>query len=74
MVLLIDANIILDVLLNRPDFVKDSAMIWKLCETEQMKGYHIPTTMSDRRYGNAQIGVKVKRETAARMRLFQKRI
>ena len=39
MVLLIDANIILDVLLNRPDVVKDSAMIWKLCETEQMKGY-----------------------------------
>ena len=39
MVLLIDANIILDVLLNRTDFVKDSAMIWKLCETEQMKGY-----------------------------------
>ena len=39
MVLLIDANIILDVLLNRPDFVKDSAIIWKLCETEQMKGY-----------------------------------
>ena len=39
MVLLIDANIILDVLLNRSDFVKDSAMIWKLCETEQMKGY-----------------------------------
>ena len=39
MVLLIDANVILDVLLNRPDFVKDSAMIWKLCETEQMKGY-----------------------------------
>ena len=42
MVLLIDANIILDVLLNRPDYVKDSAMIWKLCETEQMKGY-VPT-------------------------------
>ena len=39
MVLLIDANIIVDVLLNRPDYVKDSAMIWKLCETEQMKGY-----------------------------------
>ena len=39
MVLLIDDNIILDVLLNRPDYVKDSAMIWKLCETEQMKGY-----------------------------------
>ena len=39
MVLLIDANIILDVLLNRAEFVKDSSMIWKLCETEQMKGY-----------------------------------
>lgn len=39
MVLLIDANIILDVLLNRPKFVKDSAVIWKLCETEKAKGY-----------------------------------
>ena len=39
MVLLIDANIVLDVLLNRSDFVKDSAMIWRLCETGQAKGY-----------------------------------
>ena len=39
MVLLVDTNIILDVLLNRPEFVKDSSMIWKLCETEQAKGY-----------------------------------
>ncbi|MBQ1992856.1 MAG: PIN domain-containing protein [Lachnospiraceae bacterium] len=39
MVLLIDANIILDVLMNRQEFVKDSSMIWKLCETEQLKGY-----------------------------------
>lgn len=39
MVLLIDANIILDVLLNRPEFVKDSALIWKLCEAERAKGY-----------------------------------
>ena len=39
MVLLIDTNIVLDVLLNRPEFVKDSSMIWKLCETEQAKGY-----------------------------------
>ena len=39
MVLLIDANIILDVLLNRSEFVKDSSMIWKLCETEQAKGH-----------------------------------
>ena len=39
MVLLIDANIILDVLLNRPEFVKESSLVWKLCETEQTKGY-----------------------------------
>ena len=39
MVLLIDANIILDVLMNRQDFVKDSSIIWKLCETEKAKGY-----------------------------------
>ena len=39
MVLLIDANIILDVLMNRREFVKDSSMIWKLCETEKAKGY-----------------------------------
>ena len=39
MVLLIDANILLDVLMNRQKFVKDSSMIWKLCETEKAKGY-----------------------------------
>ena len=39
MVLLIAANIILDVLLNRPEFVKESSLVWKLCETEQAKGY-----------------------------------
>ena len=39
MVLSIDANIILDVLLNRRQFVKDSSMIWKLCETGKAKGY-----------------------------------
>lgn len=39
MTLLIDANIVLDVLQNRENFVKESAMIWKLCETEQAKGY-----------------------------------
>ena len=42
--------------------------------TQIGEGYHILITMFDRRYGNAQTGVKVKRETAARMRLFQKRI
>ena len=39
MVLLIDTNVILDVLANRTDFVKDSSMVWKLCETERAKGY-----------------------------------
>lgn len=39
MVLLIDTNIILDVLLDRPEFIKDSSMIWKLCETDRIKGY-----------------------------------
>ena len=39
MVLLIDANILLDVLLARPDFVRESSLVWKLCETEQAKGY-----------------------------------
>lgn len=39
MTLLIDTNIVLDVLQNRENFVKESAMIWKLCETEQAKGY-----------------------------------
>ena len=39
MVLLIDTNVLLDVLLDRPEFVKSSDLVWKLCETEQVKGY-----------------------------------
>ena len=50
MVLLIDANILLDVLLNRSEFVKDSAMIWKLCETEQMKGCVSALTFANMMY------------------------
>ena len=41
MVLLIDTNIILDVLLSRSDFVKESSIIWKLCETEQAKDIYL---------------------------------
>ena len=37
--MLIDANIMLDVLQNRENFVRASSMVWKLCETEQAKGY-----------------------------------
>ena len=50
MVLLVDTNIILDVLLNRPEFVKDSSMIWKLCETEQAKGYLSTLTYANMMY------------------------
>lgn len=39
MTLLIDTNIVLDVLMNRSEFVKTSSMVWKLCETEQTEGY-----------------------------------
>ena len=37
--LLIDANILLDVLQNRQPHVRDSATVWKLCETSQDIGY-----------------------------------
>lgn len=37
--LLIDANILLDVLEKRTPFYEESALIWKLCETEQAEGY-----------------------------------
>ena len=39
MKLLIDANVLLDVLQDRKDFVRDSSLVWKLCETQQAKGY-----------------------------------
>lgn len=39
MKILIDANILLDVLQNRELHVQDSSVIWKLCETEKVKGY-----------------------------------
>ena len=50
MVLLIDANIILDVLLNRSEFVRDSSIIWKLCETGQIKGYVSTLTFANIMY------------------------
>lgn len=39
MKLLIDANILLDVLQKREPHYHDSALVWKLCETERAKGY-----------------------------------
>ncbi len=50
MVLLIDTNVVLDVLLNRPEFVKASSMIWKICETEQAKGYISTLTYANMMY------------------------
>lgn len=50
MVLLIDANIVLDVLMNRQPFVKDSSLIWKLCETEKAKGYVSTLTFANMMY------------------------
>ena len=50
MVLLIDTNVVLDVLLNRPEFVKASSMIWKICETEQAKGYISALTYANMMY------------------------
>lgn len=37
--LFIDGNIILDVLQSRTPYVNDSALIWKICETNQAEGY-----------------------------------
>ncbi|MBQ8928369.1 MAG: PIN domain-containing protein [Oscillospiraceae bacterium] len=39
MKILVDTNVILDVLCNRPDFVEASSMIWKLCEVDKIEGY-----------------------------------
>ena len=36
---LVDANILLDVVMNRQPHVTDSASIWTLCETGQAEGY-----------------------------------
>ncbi|MGI6057713.1 MAG: type II toxin-antitoxin system VapC family toxin [Bilifractor sp.] len=39
MKLLVDANILLDVLQAREPYLKNSSLIWKLCETGQVEGY-----------------------------------
>ena len=50
MKLLIDANIILDVLQKREPHYRDSAVIWKLCETEQTEGYVSALTIANLMY------------------------
>ena len=48
--LLIDANIVLDVLQKREPYWKDSSVIWKLCETEQVEGYISTLTFANLMY------------------------
>lgn len=47
MVIWIDANIILDVLQKRMPYFNDSALIWKLCETNQVTGYFSALTAAN---------------------------
>lgn len=44
---MIDANILPDVLQNRPEYVKHSSVVWKLCETNQTEGYVSALTVSN---------------------------
>lgn len=39
MKVLIDTNVILDVLCDRPDFAEASSKVWKYCEINQIEGY-----------------------------------
>lgn len=39
MKILVDTNVILDVLCNRPEFVEASAKVWKYCEVGQAEGF-----------------------------------
>ena len=50
MKLLIDANVLLDVLMNREGFVKASSLVWKLCETRQAEGYVSALTFANMVY------------------------
>ena len=47
MKLLIDANILLDVLQKREPHYRDSALVWKLCETRQAEGWVSALTLSN---------------------------
>ena len=39
MKILVDTNVILDVLCNRPEFVDASSKVWKYCEVNKIEGY-----------------------------------
>lgn len=44
---MIDANIILDVLMERQPHCKTSSLIWKLCETDLAEGYVSTLTIAN---------------------------
>ena len=50
MVLLIDANVILDVLLNRQPYYENSRLIWKMCLRKQAKGHISSLTFANIAY------------------------
>lgn len=47
MKLLIDANVLLDVLQERPGYVQASSLVWKLCETNMAEGFVSALTFAD---------------------------
>ena len=44
--ILLDDDILLDILLEREQFVEDSSKIWELIETKQLEGYVTLTTLN----------------------------
>ena len=36
---LLDTNVLLDVVLDRPPFVQDSGTVWRACDAGQFSGY-----------------------------------
>ncbi len=47
MKLLIDANILLDVLQDRAPHVRDSSLVWKLCESDRAEGWVTALTLAN---------------------------
>ncbi len=49
MKILVDTNVILDVLCNRPEFVEASSKVWKYCEVDQIEGVYFCIICSEHR-------------------------
>jgi hypothetical protein len=50
MKLFLDTNILLDVLLARPEFCGDSAIVWDLCESNRAQGFVSSVSVSNAHY------------------------